>query len=55
MSKRCEFDKLWASGETERIQEFQSCGGIESNRRLEVVHELLCVILSIYEDDWRHP
>ena len=21
----------------------------------EVVHELLCVILSIYEEDWRHP
>ena len=41
MSKRCEFDKLWASGETERIQEFQSCGEIESNRRFEFMEETM--------------
>ena len=35
MSKRCEFDKLWASGETERIQEFQSCGEIESTHEFK--------------------
>ena len=38
-----------------KSRKFQSCGEIESTHEFEFMHELLCVILSIYEEDWRHP